>query len=70
MNNIDVNMVRILEIKLKNYKNVSNGTVKMASISNIENGFGDLLGIYGQNGSGKTSFIRHILRFLEIKKER
>ncbi len=53
-------MVRILEIKLKNYKNVSNGTVKMASISNIENGFGDLLGIYGQNGSGKTSIVSAI----------
>lgn len=60
MNSIDVNMVRILEIKLKNYKNVSNGTVKMASISNIENGFGDLLGIYGQNGSGKTSIVSAI----------
>lgn len=49
--------VRILEVNLKNYKNVSNGTVKMSEISNIERGVGDVLGIYGQNGSGKTAII-------------
>ncbi len=57
MYNFDDNLVRILEVNLKNYKNISNGTVKMADISNIENGIGDVLGIYGQNGSGKTSII-------------
>lgn len=57
MYNIDDNIVRILEITIKDYKNISNGTVKMADISNIENGIGDIIGIYGQNGSGKTSII-------------
>lgn len=60
MYNLDDNVVRILEINLKNYKNISNGTVKMASIENIEDGIGDILGIYGQNGSGKTSIISAI----------
>ena len=50
MYNLDDNVVRILEVNLKNYKNISNGTVKMASIENIEDGIGDILGIYGQNG--------------------
>lgn len=60
MYNLDDNVVRILEVNLKNYKNISNGTVKMASIQNIEDGIGDILGIYGQNGSGKTSIISAI----------
>lgn len=60
MYNLDDNVVRILEVNLKNYKNISNGTVKMASIENIEDGIGDILGIYGQNGSGKTSIISAI----------
>ena len=57
MDNIDENVVRILEVSLKNYKNTSNGRVEMSNISNIENNLGDILGIYGQNGSGKTSII-------------
>lgn len=60
MYNLDNDIVRILEVNLKNYKNISNGTVKMANIQNIENGKGDILGIYGQNGSGKTSIISAI----------
>ena len=58
--NFDDNVVRILQVSLKDYKNISNGTVTMAGISNIENGKGDILGIYGQNGSGKTSIISSI----------
>ncbi|MGI6728620.1 MAG: AAA family ATPase [Anaerovoracaceae bacterium] len=60
MYNFDDNIVRILEISLKNYKNISNGTIKMSDISNVENDIGDVLGIYGQNGSGKTSVISAI----------
>lgn len=60
MYNFADNVVRILEVNIKNYKNISNGTVKMSDISNIENNTGDILGIYGQNGSGKTSIISAI----------
>lgn len=39
-------------------------------LNNISSTFneGGFYGILGPNGSGKTSFIRHILRFLETKK--
>lgn len=57
MYNFGDNLVRILQINLKNYKNISSGQVKTSSISNIENNKGDIRGIYGQNGSGKTSII-------------
>ena len=57
MDNYQDNIVRILEVNLKNYKNIKNGRVKMSDISNIERGEGNVLGIYGQNGSGKTSII-------------
>lgn len=57
MDNFEDNLVRILEVSLKNYKNIKSGTVKMSDVSNIESGKGNVLGIYGQNGSGKTSII-------------
>ena len=53
-------LVRILEIKLKNYKNVSEGKVEVGRLSNIHNHKADIIGIYGQNGSGKTSIISAI----------
>ncbi len=57
MDRLDDNVVRILQVTLKDYKNISNGTVVMSEIPKIEDGAGDILGIYGQNGSGKTSII-------------
>ena len=35
MINFENTMVRILEINIKNYKNTSNGTVEVSTISNI-----------------------------------
>ena len=46
MDNYQDNIVRILEVNLKNYKNIKNGRVKMSDISNIERGEGNVLGIY------------------------
>lgn len=60
MYGFDDNIVRILEITLKNYKNISYGKVKMSDSSDVENKRGNLLGIYGQNGSGKTAIISAI----------
>lgn len=50
-------LVRILEIQLKDYKNVSEGKVNVGRLSNIYSHKADISGIYGQNGSGKTSII-------------
>lgn len=58
------NIVRLQEIQVKNFKNVINGTVNFHSFkkkryfSNSYNA--DILGIYGQNGSGKTSMVEAI----------
>jgi len=53
------NYIRIQKIKLKNFKNVKNGTIDFPSYKN-NNNFSkksDLIGLYGQNGSGKTALI-------------
>lgn len=58
------NIVRIQEIEIKDFKNVSNGKVAFDSykkgnlFSNSYNA--DILGLYGQNGSGKTSMVEAI----------
>lgn len=61
------NIVRINKITLANFKNVKNGTVDMPSNSNkdVFSRRADILGIYGQNGSGKTSIIEAI-RFAQL----
>lgn len=50
-------IVRILDIQIQNLKNVQNGKINFLN-SDIKNTMklelGDILGIYGQNGSGKT----------------
>lgn len=55
------NLVRIVETKLKNFKNVNYGDIKFVNYSNAEYRAelkgADINGIYGQNGSGKTAII-------------
>lgn len=66
---MDNSLVRICKIKLTGFKNINSGVVKMPSALNNEHFSkkADVLGIYGQNGSGKTavveamSFIQHLL---------
>ena len=50
-------MIRISEITLRNFKNVKYGTVTMPSFLKKDVTCADILGIYGQNGSGKTAII-------------
>lgn len=54
-------IVRLLELKINNIKNVKNGEIDLINYNNIKNNFnlkiGDILGIYGQNGSGKTTVV-------------
>ena len=69
-------LVRILKIELKNFKNVKNGEIKFMNYGSVEKESQiknvDLVGIYGQNGSGKTAMIealdilQHILSGEEI----
>src|SRR3712207_233946 len=54
-------IVRLLEVELDNFKNIKHGIISMQARKKIdENIFtkkAEILGIYGQNGSGKTSVI-------------
>mgnify|MGYP006292711827 CR=1 FL=1 len=52
-------LVRILKIELNNFKNIKNGEIEFTSYKK-ENFFSkesDIIGLYGQNGSGKTALI-------------
>ncbi|OON96667.1 MAG: hypothetical protein ATN36_05205 [Epulopiscium sp. Nele67-Bin005] len=63
-------IVRPLEIKIKNFKNVNDGIIEFKNKKIIkkeqELTREDILGIYGQNGSGKTALIQalHIIQYL------
>ena len=52
-------VVRLSSLTLKNIKNVKNGIIIMplANERKFECSRAEILGIYGQNGSGKTSMI-------------
>ena len=50
-------VVRISEIELKGFKNIQHGLIQMPSLVEKEyfQDNSEILGIYGQNGSGKTA---------------
>ena len=52
-------IVRLTSLHISNLKNVINGTIKMpASLKKgSHNKASEIIGIYGQNGSGKTAVI-------------
>lgn len=52
-------VVRLSSLTLKNIKNVKNGTIIMPLTNERKNEYGraEILGIYGQNGSGKTAVV-------------
>lgn len=52
-------VVRISSITLQNFKNVKNGTIYMPMSNDKSNNVNksEILGIYGQNGSGKTAIV-------------
>ena len=51
-------VVRIINITLKNFKNVVNGSVSLSN--SLKDYSASILGLYGQNGSGKTALIEAI----------
>ena len=57
-------VVRIQEIEIENFKNVLNGVITFESYKkrNIfqDSHNSDIVGLYGQNGSGKTSLVEAI----------
>ena len=61
------NIVRINKIVLNNFKNVKMGVVEMPAYNGKElfSEKADVLGLYGQNGSGKTSVVE-ALRFVKM----
>lgn len=58
-------LVRLAEIELKSLKNVIRGNIKMPSQIKKTEDNADIVGIYGQNGSGKTAVI-DALSFLKL----
>ncbi|CAM3227746.1 ATP-binding protein [Filibacter tadaridae] len=50
-------IVRVLEVTLQNFKNVGHGIVTFPSAKKMTTEKADILGIYGQNGSGKTTIV-------------
>lgn len=73
MQNENVSIVRILDITIENFKNVGFGYVAFAS-SKIAKKQGlakgrDVLGIYGQNGSGKTALVEALIVWRQVIRE-
>ena len=59
-------IVRLSSLTLENIKNVKNGTIfmPMSNEKPLSVGRAEILGIYGQNGSGKTAIV-DALHFLQ-----
>lgn len=57
--------VRIKNIKLKNFKNVGYGKIEFSQKNDEQISPADIIGIYGQNGSGKTAVI-DALHYIQI----
>lgn len=61
------NLVRFLGMEIRNLQNVGYGKIQLADLKSIQSSprmAADVLGIYGQNGSGKTTFV-HAMRLLQ-----
>lgn len=56
---MDKNIIRLQSVEINNFKNVEHGVIEFESYKNKQyyNKQADIIGIYGQNGSGKTTVI-------------
>ena len=61
-------IVRLSSLTIKNIKNVKKGTIIMPHENNrsLDCGGAEILGIYGQNGSGKTAIVIHFYFFNKL----
>ena len=69
-------IVRIVQNELINFKNVEYGQIRYMNYSSVQNNAciteNDIVGLYGQNGSGKTALVealdilKHVLSGMEI----
>ena len=61
------NLLQLLpnSIEIKNLKNVYNRTIDICKESDI-NLKSDIVGVYGQNGSGKTAIIQTLVLFKKL----
>ncbi|MFD1927593.1 AAA family ATPase [Sporosarcina siberiensis] len=50
-------IIRVLDVTLQNFKNVRYGKVTFPSSKSMSVDNSDVLGVYGQNGSGKTAIV-------------
>lgn len=64
-------LIRLQEIRINNFKNIEEGKISLQSYINLKKNINnlckkksDVLGIYGQNGSGKTALV-DIIAFLK-----
>ena len=58
--------VRIQRIAFSDFKNIGYGSVDFASLKYNGQSKGDILGLYGQNGSGKTSLVEVLAILKEV----
>ena len=58
-------IIRLRNIYLENFKNIDKGKLGFSE-NNKKNRFSDILGIYGQNGSGKTAVIEALDLFKNV----
>ncbi len=56
---MEKSIIRIQQIDLVNFKNIEKGSITFPSYSKEEfyNGKSEIIGLYGQNGSGKTALV-------------
>lgn len=65
-----INTIRLYSVELTNFKNVAHGkvTMKWGEFDLHISGHADVLGIYGQNGSGKTSIVQALKQVQQLAK--
>ena len=63
--------LRFLSIELENFKNIRHGKVSFPQITTDKESGHNIIGVYGQNGSGKTALVQafEVIRLLIRQKE-